>query len=469
MTRRGWLAGAALAALVGSALAAIGRQSTARILWWQGRPASWTGGRGVVLTPAGPLLALAAGEHPEPMLLRAASRELSEATLDERGRVWLVDVGGTVLRRREDGALDEIGRTPFDIPTLAPAAHGALWIARSARQFTFRPESSGAAVAIRVDEQLRRSAAAGTVVVPSNPFLSQLVNAGHVVALPDGGVVFAPFIRDEVIRYTADGGVRWTLKRGLAQQTPDPRLVVQRVDGRPHVDVDYVPVNLGLALGPDGRLYVLSTPSATTASSRLDAVDLERGIVVTTRRYPTALPTITVDASGRIATPDADALLPGVTPDHREPLFAFDVPRLEGGRLALRDFAGRVTLVNVWASWCLPCREEMPALDSLWRSYDPAQVAFAALSEDVMDSDARRFIHDHAFTFPVGLGGGRLRADLHYVGLPHSILVDAQGRVIRQWSGYAGASQMRAIGAMIDAELARSHAPDHIMHGMHAH
>lgn len=452
---------AALAALAGMASLVLDRRSGARILWWQGRAASWAGDRGVVLDPDGGLLALAAGDRVEPLLLRAGGRSLLAAAAGEGGAVWLVDGAGTLLRRDEDGTVREVGRTPFDIPAIAPARGGGLWVARSAIQFTFRPESAGAA-AVRLDERLQPAATAGAATIPANPFLAQLANAGHVLAMADGGAVFAPFIRDEVARYDSTGGLVWRLSRGLVHATADPKLIVVRGAGGTDVQVDYAPVNLGLAAGPDDMLYVLSTPRATTAESRLDAVDPVRGGVVRTWRFATALPTLAIDGRGRLTQPDPDALRPG-TSRRRPPFPPFDLPDLRAGRVRSADVAGKVTLVNFWASWCRPCREEMPALDSLWRSYDPARVALVALSDDLSLADARAFIAELGFDFPVGFGRGGLKARYHYVGLPHTVLLDAENRLIRQWSGYGGPAQLRTIGALIDAELsaARPRSPHH--------
>jgi len=254
--------------------------------------------------------------------------------------------------------------------------------------------------------------------------------------------------------------VLWRTSRGLAHQTPDPRMFVD--SGR--VVVDYAPVNLGLALGPDGRIYVLSTPSATTAASRLDALDPRTGRLLSTTRFATALPTVAVDRRGRVTTPDPDRLLAPSGETARETFVAFDVPDLAGGRLRLADLRGKVVLLNVWASWCAPCREEMPALDSLRRASDSTRVAFVALSDDVIESSARRFLAEHPVGLQVGLGGGNLKPRLHYVGLPYTVLLDSEGRVVRRWSGYTGPGQIAAEGSLIAEELARAPGGTHRHH-----
>ena len=119
------------------------------------------------------------------------------------------------------------------------------------------------------------------------------------------------------------------------------------------------------------------------------------------------------------------------------------------------ELIGGVTLINVWASWCEPCREEMPALDSLQRSIDNDAFRFVTLNEDVDPEDAADFLDVFGFTFPAALGLGNMKNVYHYRGLPLTLLVDRQGLIVQQWIGFAGHDQLAAIRTVIDAELAR--------------
>lgn len=134
----------------------------------------------------------------------------------------------------------------------------------------------------------------------------------------------------------------------------------------------------------------------------------------------------------------------------------FDAVRLDGRALRSADLRGKVVLLNVWASWCAPCREELPALDSLARTMDTARVRFVAISDDTDPVAAREFLH--AFralpSLEFALGLGRLESALRYPGLPYSLLLDAGGRIVRVWTGFGGPPHLAAIAAEV-AELTR--------------
>jgi len=132
-------------------------------------------------------------------------------------------------------------------------------------------------------------------------------------------------------------------------------------------------------------------------------------------------------------------------------LAPFAVVAPAGDSLRSADLAGRVVLVNVWASWCAPCREELPALDALAARYDASRVTFVALSDDVDGAAAREFLAVFRGMphLRVGLGLGRLKERYRYPGLPFTMLVDPAGRIVRTWYGFGGPPQLAAIDSSI--------------------
>jgi len=290
----------------------------------------------------------------------------------------------------------------------------------------------------------------GSVLLPSHILLAEIANAGHVTTYDDV-VYFAPFIRDEIVAFSPTGDTLWIAHRGLPQTTVDPRIEVT-ADGPM---IDYAPVNLGIATGPDGLLYVLSVPGFTTSASRVDVLDPEDGTLLRSVELSDPLPTLAADSEGRVYLVDPFRLLTGVASTEREPLASFSLDRMNGSRMLKEDLRGKVVLINFWASWCLPCREEMPALDSLRRSITHDDFLFITMNEDIAVGDARSFIDEFGFDFPVLLGKGNLQRKFHYYGLPYTVAVDREGRVLQRWIGYAGEDQIAGIRAVIQAELIR--------------
>jgi thiol-disulfide isomerase/thioredoxin len=121
----------------------------------------------------------------------------------------------------------------------------------------------------------------------------------------------------------------------------------------------------------------------------------------------------------------------------------------------LADWRGKVVLLNLWATWCLPCRKEMPALDRLQRELGSDQFQVVAVSVDRTGLDgARKFLSDTGaetlalYADPSARMGGALRA----TGLPATLLLDRQGREIGRLLGPAewdGEDAKRLIAAAL--------------------
>ncbi len=112
----------------------------------------------------------------------------------------------------------------------------------------------------------------------------------------------------------------------------------------------------------------------------------------------------------------------------------------EGKEVSLADFKGKVVLLNVWATWCAPCREEMPALDALQQQLGSDKFQVLALAVDRSGIDgARKFLDDiktkslAVYADPTGRKGTELRV----IGMPTTILIDAQGLEVGRLVGPA--------------------------------
>jgi thiol-disulfide isomerase/thioredoxin len=423
----------------------------ARLLWLQGRTAQPDGSGSLVLDGAGGVVRFDERLQARRVPLRAEGREILSVA-PGAGGIWAADAGGELLRVGPGGEARTVASGPFTSLALAPDPAGqGIWAARSPQRFAYLLAEEGEPLLARFDPAGEWVGTLGVARLPEHVLLAELANAGHLVA-SWGRLFYAPFIRDELVALSPEGDTLWVMSRGLPQSIEEPRFELQ--DGR--AVIEYHPVNLGLVLGPDRLLYLLSTPGFSTTESRLDVVDPESGRLLRSGRLPTATPTLAADGSGRVYLLDPFRLLTGLAPEEREPFPSFDLPGLDGRRIASTDLRGKVVLLNFWASWCAPCREEMPALDSLRRSIPDADFAFVAMNEDQQPEDARAFLDDFGFDFPVALGQGKLKERFRYVGLPFTVLLDREGRVVQRWTGYGGETQMDAIQAAAVAELARS-------------
>jgi peroxiredoxin len=156
------------------------------------------------------------------------------------------------------------------------------------------------------------------------------------------------------------------------------------------------------------------------------------------RRWTTL--TLAVLALGVVWTFASRAPLAATTggappPSPREGFSApdFTLDSLDGGQTTLSDLRGHIVLVNLWASWCLPCRAEMPAIERVYRSYKDLGLIVLAVNATNQDSvaAARAFIEARGLTFPVLLDRtGSVSAAYNLRGLPSSFFIDRQG-VIR--------------------------------------
>jgi thiol-disulfide isomerase/thioredoxin len=363
---------------------------------------------------------------------------------------WVTDATGGLVHVDREGAVAQTGAAPFDYAKIRGTPAGELWAVRSHENWSYHLADRSEPLLVRLNDRGSVAGTLGAIRVPEHVLLAELANAGHLV-VDEGVLFFAPFIRDEVIALTHDGDTLWIARRRLPQEVAEPKFVVE--NGRPMID--YAPVNIGAALGLDGRLYVMSVPGFTTQQIRLDVFDPATGDLLRTARLDGPDQTLAVDAEGRTYALDPFRLMTGVAPREREAFAAFELPLLAGGRLGSADLEGKVTLINFWASWCAPCREEMPALVALRSAIDHPDFAFYAFNDDVWQSDAAAFIDEYGFEFPVVLGGGKLRPQFHYVGLPFTVLLDRGGRVVQRWVGFAGKEQLSGIRLVVQAELQR--------------
>jgi cytochrome c biogenesis protein CcmG/thiol:disulfide interchange protein DsbE len=148
-------------------------------------------------------------------------------------------------------------------------------------------------------------------------------------------------------------------------------------------------------------------------------------------------------ASGEGATTLDDALKRGERPVAP----ALKLPPLDGGGApkTLDDYRGKVVVLNVWASWCTPCREESPLLERWHKKITPKGGLVLGVDVQDIDSDARKFIDEFGLTYPQlrDKEGDDMRADWGAVSYPETFVIDRQGRVAALFRGPVDEEFMR--------------------------
>ena len=127
----------------------------------------------------------------------------------------------------------------------------------------------------------------------------------------------------------------------------------------------------------------------------------------------------------------------GATPGNRAPAYtAVDLGTGDSIPLPAR-YEGDVTLVNIWATWCLPCREEMPSMQELYASYKDRGFRIVAVSIDDGDPEVvRNFVREFGLTFDI-LHDRRTAIQQAYqtTGVPESFLLDREGTIVKRVIG----------------------------------
>lgn len=153
-------------------------------------------------------------------------------------------------------------------------------------------------------------------------------------------------------------------------------------------------------------------------------------------------------SQSRFVAGDGTVLL--LEPDSREPAPAVTGELIDGQPFALTDYAGQVVALNVWASWCAPCRAEAPALNQVARETADDGVVFIGLATRDSKPSAEAFIRRFEVPYPIvwdpdGAIQLEFRETLPPQAIPSTVFVDKQGRVAGRILGEVDRTQLREI------------------------
>ncbi len=394
------------------------------------------------------------------------------------GGAFVVDV------EHPDGLLyfgeagDPVGSAspPVLHPNLAGDRSGVLWASRSPYIFGFEPTEPGEPLLYRFDP-LSGEGVGIAEIDPIQPAAwNRLANAGAVAAGRDGTGFFAFLLRNELRAYRSDGELVWRTRRLPGFPTSAPG--AEEVDGE--VRMRLRPVTQALSVGPDGRLYALTasadppgageppqpaegTPAGVVTGDaggkgwrRLEVYDPETGALLRASRIPALWTTLAVGPEGHVYRVDPERIIRSAPPPTRPPLPDVTLERFDGERIRFDAYRGKALLINFWASWCEPCKRELPALEEYYARLDRDRAEFLAISEDAHEAAARRFAGSLGLSYPLFLGRGKLREHFRYLGLPYTLIADYRGRVVAEFMGFGNPATWRRLTRTLEAEMERA-------------
>ena len=124
---------------------------------------------------------------------------------------------------------------------------------------------------------------------------------------------------------------------------------------------------------------------------------------------------------------------------------AFALETLDGDVVDSESLRGRVVVLNFWATWCIPCRVEIPALQSVWEDFGPDEVVVIGVSTDVLDAPVAAYLAERGVTYPVAMQTGEIRRAFGGISaIPTTFVIDAEGVVRHRVLGIFAPPAMRA-------------------------
>ena len=127
--------------------------------------------------------------------------------------------------------------------------------------------------------------------------------------------------------------------------------------------------------------------------------------------------------------------------EKNDPYIAFSLPSLKRGVIDTKKFKGKVIFINFWATWCAPCKEEMPSMQALYDKLNkkyPNQFEMLAVNIDTQDVPltVQMYVLDLKLNFPILLDtNGAIKTKYNTTGVPETFIVDKNGKIFKTYIG----------------------------------
>ncbi len=158
----------------------------------------------------------------------------------------------------------------------------------------------------------------------------------------------------------------------------------------------------------------------------------------------------------------------GMTKLSGESAPAFTLPDLSGKQVSLHDYRGKVVFLNFWATWCIPCREEMPAFEELHQTFQAQGLVFLAVNLREGPDRVKAFVGEQHLSFPVLLDqSGSVFRSYAGFGLPNTYVISREGRLLargvgrRDWASIEAKELIRELLSGVAVES----SGDKFLHG----
>jgi peroxiredoxin len=130
----------------------------------------------------------------------------------------------------------------------------------------------------------------------------------------------------------------------------------------------------------------------------------------------------------------------------------FTLTDIDGKKLSLSDYKGKVILLDFWATWCTPCRAEIPQFVEMQQKLGPQGFQIIGISMDDDAGPVKKFYQEFKMNYPVAVGDDKLAQSFGGVlGLPVNFVIDRDGRIVKK---FLGATEVSVIEKEVTGQLA---------------